>query len=813
MNQQLFAHFRINDHTPQFLENHLNGVSRLTGVFANKIGLKEIGEVIGLLHDFGKASQEFQAYIKSATGLIEPEADEYIDSLARKGKIDHSSAGAQIIYKSLVDRYPLNLALAEILALCVASHHSGLIDCISPSGEDIFSQRIAKDEQFTHSTEVLGRLPELATKINELITGQIELAFRQKLDQIKEPEDSKDTLLFKLGLLIRFILSCLIDADRLDAADFEIPNKSINRNYGNYRSWDILIERLNVKLSTFHQHKNSVNDLRESISQSCLDFASRRQGTFQLTVPTGGGKTLASLRFALHHAKVHGLDRVFYIIPYTSIIDQNADEIRKILEDKDESGQLGSNVVLEHHSNLTPEEETWQQKLLAENWDAPIVITTQVQFLEALFGSSTRSARRMHLLANSVIIFDEVQTIPIRCVHMFNLALRFLTKGCGATVVLCTATQPLLDRVEPKQRALFIQPDQHIISDENQLFGKLKRVEIIDHRKDGGWGEEEVTDLVESELDKNGSVLIVVNTKKSARLLYQSILRRKITDVYHLSTNMCPAHRLDVLTDVRKKLKNSQRVICVSTQLIEAGVDIDFGTVVRYLASLDSIVQAAGRCNRNGERPVGNVWIVNPRDENVDRLRDIAIGIEQTKRVLDEFNQNPDFFGNDRMSLDTLATYYQYYFYHRKDEMSYRVGASSSVGRDDNLFNLLSVNALSVSEYRRINQSMNRHPFCQAFQTASKFFHAIDPLAQGVVVPYGVEGKQIIADLCGTLDLETQFDLLKKAQRYSVNLYVPREIEKMVTAQAIHEVQKDSRMYYFDEQFYSHEFGWYEDPM
>jgi len=811
MTTPLIAHFRQKDNKPQYLEDHLSEVSSLTGEFADKIGLKEIGEALGFLHDFGKASQEFQAYIKSATGLIDPEADEYIDFIARKGEIDHSSAGAQIIYRSLIGRYPLNPALAETLALCIASHHSGLIDCVSPTGEDKFSKRIAKDDQLTHSTEVLGRLPDLERKVDALISDQIELAFRQKLDQLKEPEDSKETLLFKLGLLIRFLLSCLIDADRLNSADFEIPDKLIVRNYGNYRSWDILIERLNTKLSTFSQSKGAVNELREWISQSCLDFASRGQGIYQLTVPTGGGKTLASLRFALHHAKVHGLDRVFYIIPYTSIIDQNADEVRKILEDKDENGQLGSSVVLEHHSNLTPEEETWHQKLLAENWDAPIVFTTLVQFLEALFGSTTRSARRMHQLANSVIIFDEVQTVPIRCVHMFNLALRFLTKSCGATVVLCTATQPLLDRVEPKQRSLLIQPEQHIISDENQLFAKLKRVEIIDHRKDSGWNESEVSDLVESELDK-GSVLIVVNTKKSARLLYQSIQARNLTEVYHLSTNMCPAHRLDVLTTVRQKIKKEQPVICVSTQLIEAGVDIDFGSVVRYLAGLDSIVQAAGRCNRNGSRSIGNVWIVNPREEKADSLRDIAIGIETTKRVLDEFNQNPGFFGNDRMSLIALATYYQYYFFQRKDEMSYRVSASSLVGRDDNLFNLLSINALSVAAYERMNQSRPRHPFHQAFQTASRLFHVIDSLTQGVVVPYGTEGRQIITDLCGALDLETQFDLLKKVQRYSVNLYAPREIEKMLSVQAIHEVQKDSHMYYLDEQFYSPEFGWSEVP-
>ncbi|MGH2569316.1 MAG: CRISPR-associated helicase Cas3', partial [Bacteroidota bacterium] len=329
------------------------------------------------------------------------------------------------------------------------------------------------------------------------------------------------------------------------------------------------------------------------MSQQCFEYSSKSSGLYQLTVPTGGGKTLASLRFALHHASKHEMDRIFYVIPYTSIIDQNAEEVKKILEDKDAKGKFLGRVVLEHHSNLTPDEETRRQNLLSENWDAPIVFTTQVQFLETLFGSGTQSARRMHQLANSVIIFDEVQTIPVRCVHMFNVALRFLVHNCGSTVVLCTATQPLLDKVEPAQRSLTIPPEYRMMQNEKELFAKLKRVKVHDRRRAGGWSEEDVTELAGQELHKMGSVLIIVNTKNSARSLYQQLSARP-TDTYHLSTNMCPAHRLGVLNAVKQRLSNKQPVVCVSTQLIEAGVDIDFGSVIRYLAGLDSITQAAG---------------------------------------------------------------------------------------------------------------------------------------------------------------------------------------------------------------------------
>ena len=420
----------------------------------------------------------------------------------------------------------------------------------------------------------------------------------------------------------------------------------------------------------------------------------------------------------------------------------------------------------------------------------------------------------MHQLANSVIIFDEVQTLPIRCVHMFNIAIRFLVHTCGATVVLCTATQPLLDKIDPVQRALKIQPDQKIIPYEKELYKKLKRVEVFDHRKLGGWDEEEVAGLVDQELRAKGSVLIVVNTKASARSLYQAIIQESNAAVYHLSTNMCPAHRLKVLDELKEKLNPNKEepVVCVSTQLIEAGVDIDFGSVVRYLAGMDSIAQAAGRCNRNGIREkLGNVWVVNPSKENTEKLKDIQIGIEKAKRILDDFKEHPENFENDRIGLETMEVYYKYYFHERKNEMCYKIGADSPAGRDDDLFNLLSMNKISVQEYERIRNATPDIPFKQSFQTASKAFRVIDNITQGVVVPFG-EGEEIIKDLCGAYDLEKQYDLIKKAQRYSVNLF-PHEFKKMADNNAIREVQKGAGIYYLDEQYYDKKFGWSDDPI
>ena len=708
------AHIRKSDKETQSLEDHLRAVSQLAGQFADKIGLKETGEVLGLLHDLGKASREFQNYLLSGEGFKNPDADDYVDPNAMRGKIDHSTAGAQLVCETLWTKGAKEKVAAQVLALCLASHHSGLIDCLAPDGEDNFQRRMGKSDENTHKAEAIANLQEIRNAFEGILcAGWLTRSLRNwKVFRARAGTSRRPHLMFKAGLLIRYLLSCLLDADRLDTADFESPGNSRIRNYGNYCPWPVLVDRLEGKFAEFAAKTEDadlgqaaiVNQLRNQVAQACLDAAVKPRGIYQLTVPTGGGKTLASLRFALNHAAHHKLDRVFYVIPYTSIIDQNADEVRKILEERDQNGKYLDQVVLEHHSNLTPEEESHRHNLLAENWDAPVVFTTQVQFLEALFGAGTRSARRMHQLANSVIILDEVQTIPINMIHMLNVALRFLVDDCGATVVLCTATQPPLDKVGTKYRDLTIPPDQKIIQNEQELFEKLRRVQVFDERRVGGWTVAEVAELAENQLREKGSVLIVVNTKKSARALYDAIEGRQIAGVclYHLSTSMCPAHRLNALREIRGKLDNKEPVICVSTQLIEAGVDIDFGAVIRYLAGLDSIAQAAGRCNRHGARPgLGNVWVVNPAEENLAQLKDIVEGSDVANRVLDDFAEEPEAFDHDLIGLEAMAHYYRCYFARRKDEMNYPVTSNSSVGHDDDLFNLLSLNTLSEKAHER----------------------------------------------------------------------------------------------------------------
>ncbi|MCU0652076.1 MAG: CRISPR-associated helicase Cas3' [Candidatus Omnitrophica bacterium] len=809
MDKDIFiAHRRENDGVVHELWDHLEEVARKTGEFASKIGLQKQGELIGYLHDVGKLSDEFQRYIKSAVGLIDEDDDDYVDAVGKKGKIDHSSAGAQLLERLLNTDQKNDIFVKEILSNCLVSHHSGMIDCIAPDGTDILSKRMAKSNAKTHITEVITKIPG---SLNERLNGLVSLdemvnVFVDRLKALREKEnDSKETLSFKWGLLTRFLYSCLIDADRLSTADFKCPSIKKIRKNGKYVSWDILIDRLNDKLSSF-KADSDIDKLRAELSAQCFDFADTNKGLYLLTVPTGGGKTLASLRFSLQHAKKRSMDRIIYILPYTSIIDQNADEVRAILE---KSGDRG-HVVLEHHSNLTPKEESIRQKILAEDWDAPVVFTTMVQVLEALFGSGTQSVRRMHQMANAVIIFDEIQALPIKCVYMFNLAVRFLVNNCDSTVVLCTATQPLLDKVERKSCSLTILDGQQIVPDTKKLFKALKRFEVYDQHKPGGWSTKEIKTLIDEELKASGSVLVIVNTKKTAREIYQQCHDGMSAVVYHLSTYMCPAHRIAKFKEMRRLLDKEQSVVCVSTQLIEAGVDVDFGSVIRSLAGLDSIAQAAGRCNRHKKRVTGRVTIINPENENINSLKDILIGRQKAERVLDEYKKNPDSFDGDVLGLKAMERYYQYYFYERANDMNYPTNSKSAVGRIDDLFSLLSTNDLSVGEYERINKKSPSLPLRQAFMSAARAFQPIDSPARGIVVPYGKEGQGIINALCAAYDIEKQYHLLKEAQRYSVNIF---ENDWRKLSQAIHEVQAGAGVFYLDERYYSDDYGISEEPV
>lgn len=796
----------------QTLSEHLSGVAGRCSKLARKLGLEKAGELVGLLHDLGKATEQFQDYLLSFASDGEARDD-------LRGKIDHSTAGAQCLLANIQDAQQedsLQGVVARFLAICIVSHHSGLIDCLEPNGDDKLRKRLVKPDNDTRFAEAWKNLdPSVKSRAEALmqdpgLVAEVRNTIASLTTSFKNSEGDKDV---QLGLLLRLLFSCLIDADRTNTANFEKPAAAVHRQNLAYETWGCLQERLDQYLSQM-KTDGFVNGFRRHISEECFRSADRPAGIYTLTVPTGGGKTLSAIRFALEHARRHALDRIIFVSPYISIVDQNAAIARSILEPE---GVPYASVVLEHHSNLKnePNDEVgrpdlWRRRVLAENWDAPVVFTTSIQVLEALFGSGTRAVRRLHAMAHAVIVFDEVQTLPIKMVHLFNNAINLLASQCGSTVVLCTATQPLLETVCKARGAARLSNPPGLVSSPEHLFGQMKRYEVFDNTdRLGGWKVAQVAELALSEAQKYGSCLAIVNTKKDAREIFQSLREKADANalVIHLSTGMCPAHRIERLGELRAQLPKAtgdQPVICVSTQLIEAGVDIDFASVIRDLAGLDSITQAAGRCNRHGARSTsGRVHIVE-LPEPPAQLDGIRQGRTVARELLGQWRRaNP----GRPFPLDDpqqMTEYYNRTFYRRRDEMSYMAGPEG-IGRTTSLLELLGANRAAKDYAQRSIRGLRRSLLLQSFQTANNAF-ALIANTQGVVVPYSDEGREIVSRLAASFDLEAEWQLLREAQRFTLSVYAS-QLKRLINHQAVYEVQPGSGVYCLHSELYDSAFG------
>lgn len=812
MNHHFIAHRREKDGFIQPVALHLSETAALSASFATAIALPQCGRLLGLCHDLGKYSQQFQEYIRGVTGMDGEEAQ--ANAQLKQGTIDHATAGAQVVWECL-NQGKLSRALAQILCVAIMSHHSrtGMNDYISLEGQSPFLSRLSKDPSKTHLEDVRQLADrEIIEEIESLLKSQSLLAeFKSVVTQIDQSAEGDTGRLFSYGLLTRFLFSCLLDADRTNTADFESPKAGQYRTIGNVPDWKLLADLLDRRLEKFAV-RSPIDETRKIVSKECLEAASRPERLFTLTVPTGGGKTLASLRFALHRAslsKEKPIERIIYVLPYTSIIDQNAREVRDI---------LGDSNVLEHHSNLIPEVDTWRNRVLSENWDAPIIFTTSVQLLDALFAKSTSSARRMHHLANSILIFDEIQTLPVKTIHIFNNAIHFFTSLCNTTAVLCTATQPLLGKVDSSKGSLPITPHNEMIRDKRRLFQELKRTEIVDMCRLEKWSYEEVKNFALEQLSLHQSLLIVCNTKDSARRLFEMLRKESDAVTVHLSTSMCPAHRRSKIDEIKSCLnpENQKPIICISTQLIEAGVDLDFGCVIRSLAGMDSITQAGGRCNRHGMRESGYVYILNFSEEVLGAgLSEISTSQEISARILQEFRDNPARFEHDLLSEKTMQQFYEYYFFRRANEMTYPLKAGKGnppLAQDTSILDLLTRNPAGVeSAKRKSSKEALTLPLMHAFSTAAQAFQVIDAPTRGIIVPYGEEGRKLIGDMAAAFTsdqcpLAQQVPLLKKAQHFTVNVF-PNMIEKLNKAQAIREIQPESQIYYLDERYYHADLG------
>lgn len=789
----------------QALATHLVESSYFAGKFASKLDQELAGRILGILHDFGKYSGAFQGYIRKATGLVDPDIDEQGENYNTLGKVDHSTAGAHYIQRLLTNPEigPIGPVCAQILATCIASHHSGLINIVSPDSSKgaVFKKRMDKSDELVHLDESIDQADAtILQRIDAMATQQLVSEMRQKLKTVSDRKYSKTVRAFNYGFYTRFLFSCLIDADRISSAEFE------NKHYKKLRleapqkpDWNIPLQRLETFLGKL-KPRNKIDEIRSDISFQTLKRAFGPKGIYTLSIPTGGGKTYTSLRFALAHAKKHKLDHIFFIIPFTSIIEQNADEVRRIISRNSDR----TDWVLEYHSNLEPDKQTWRSKVHAQNWSTPIVFTTMVQFLEACFSGGTRQARRLHPFANSILVFDEIQSLPINCVHLFNNALNFLCDHAGTSAILCTATQPLLQTTDEEKGRLTLVESHELVPDVPKLFNVLERVKPNDYTKPEGWSLDMITELLIKLYTERGSCLVIVNTKKWAKNLYVAC-KNLIPEehLFHLSTNQCPQHRKTIINTIKQRLSsdNHQPTVCISTQLIEAGVDIDFSDVVRFLAGLDSIAQAAGRCNRNGlQREKGNLYIVNPANESINTLPDIKEGKSITRsRILTEFSEE------ELLSPNAMETYFDYYFTRRSDVMDYPI--KTGVAINNTLLNLLAENP--TNEFRKTKNLLN-----QSFMAAGKAFKAIDAPTHSVIVYYTSQyskdggSESLINELLSIdpdLEPKKYYALLKAAQQFSVNLF-PQDYETLINEGAIHS-SENGLITYLDHHYYDPNFG------
>ncbi|AGF80047.1 CRISPR-associated helicase, Cas3 family [Desulfocapsa sulfexigens DSM 10523] len=546
--------------SPHYLKEHLQGVSLYAGNFSKSFFNSDWGRAAGLLHDLGKGSSEFQEYIRKVTGF---ECDGYVRNVPGHGP-NHSSHGAVWANENLQGP-------GRVFAYLIAGHHAGLPDWQNEiGGGGCLSTRLTKDE--------VDKLPSLSASW-----------LQEGTDSLLSPQSlpCKDGIRLDIfHLWVRMLFSCLVDADYLDTEGFMDKDKNA------CRSTQKFIIELKTKFDAYMDslvsgaESTKVNILRQEILADCQNAAELDPGFFSLTVPTGGGKTLSGMAFALKHAIRHGKTRIIIVIPYTSIIEQTAQEYKNI---------FGEVNVLEHHSSLDPDQETVAARLASENWDAPIIVTTNVQLFESLFAAKSTKCRKLHNIVNSVIICDEAQMLPPEYLQPILTTMKGLVDSFNVSIVLCTATQPALTGEIGTGSARFTGIDRskvrEIINDPERLGQQFQRVVVQQAGKYEQW------ESLADELATYPQILCVVNTRKDCRDLHALMPEKSIL----LSANLCGEHRSKIIAEIKSALKNKKPIRVISTQLVEAGVDIDFPVVYRAMAGFDSIAQAAGRCNREGE--------------------------------------------------------------------------------------------------------------------------------------------------------------------------------------------------------------------
>lgn len=663
--------------TWQTLEEHLKNVAVLASKAEQSFNdpVSFITYVAGILHDIGKYNPAFQKYLESSGQ-----------------KIDHSTVGAQIAEKIY------GKDIGRLLSYIIAGHHSGL-----PNGLD--------DSNSCLNSRLNKNLP---TKFDypSFVTNKYDVIVPK--DKFKTDDSG-----MRLMLFIRMLYSCLVDADFLDTEKF-LNLQKYNIRKGEFDNLKELNKKLEQHLSELiKKSENSVlNKYRKDVLDSCIKQAKNHKGLFSLTVPTGGGKTLSSLAFALQHAIENNMDRIIYVIPYTSIIEQNAAVFKRI---------LGTNNVVEHHSNYSVRKDQMEDfqvmhnMLATENWDAPIIVTTNVQFFESLYASKSSKCRKLHNIANSVVIFDEVQVLPAKILSPCLKMMKLLIDSYNCSLVLCTATQPAFNQSD--RFPVGLTNIKEIIDNTSELFEVLKRVEITNI---GGLN---IDSLVEKLSDHN-QFLCIVNTKKIAKDIFYSLDSK---NKYHLSANMCPYHRKKILEEINNKLNSGEECRVVSTQVIEAGVDVDFPVVYRLFAGLDSVIQAAGRCNREGKlNELGKTFVFSLTEDNT--YGDLKEASKLGKLVLENHNY--------KATLEAINEYFNNYFWLKSDK------------------------GLDTKNIIEMSNTGLREAFFR-FKDVGRSFKLIDDITFPIIIPFDAEAKRLLF----LLKQKPTRGLMRALQKFTVSIY------------------------------------------
>ena len=710
------------------LEDHLESVANMAKDFAAPFGGQEWARLAGLWHDIGKYSHGFQKKLFDANGI-----ECHLET--KPGRVIHSQAGGHLAQKVM------SHGMERIFCWLIMGHHAGLADFSNESGVRALQPKM---RNLGESDKILCNVPSRIKDDRpnppypQILTGA-------------QPAD--------VSFLIRMIFSCVVDADFLDTEAF-MDKQRFNLRQKRYPSLDKLLLSFDMHVNTLCKNAKptKINKIRAEVLEQCRNAARKKPEAFSLTVPTGGGKTLSSMAFALRHGVEYGKRRVIYVIPYTSIIEQTASVFREI--------PGFEQAVVEHHSNISNEDESRESprsRLATENWDAPIIITTSVQFFESLYACRTSRCRKLHNITNSVVIFDEAQCLPPEYVRPVIFAIRELYRHYGVTPVLCTATQPVLtmtDRFDFKFKEGFRSVTE-IIDGPALLATSLKRVQVKSFLNLNPVSNEQMANSIVS---GNQSILCIVNRKGDARIL-ASLLPKEQT--LHLSTNLCAEHRSERFKEIKHRLKaGGNPLYVISTSLIEAGVDLDFPVVYRALAGLDSIAQAAGRCNREGKLSTGKTIVFVPKDQPNYITSSASLARDYLKDDLLEKLFSPE----------TFQDYFQQRFFQLGEE---RLDAKG-------ILKLLGGN-LTFS-----------------FRTASERFQLIDDSGyRSLIVPFG-EAPKIVDHL---LDWDI-LGLFRKLQGYTISVPA-RTLMQLIEQDHARELLPDypGTYYLHNKKLYSADFG------